>query len=432
MRKRGSTSVSLGGIRLGGNSVAFSPDGHTLASGSGDGIVLLWELTPFGTVSVDPASVQSPAIGEQLTLSLKITDGGNVAGYQGTVAFDSTALRYVESANGDYLPAGAFFVPPVVDGNRVTLASSAINAVSNGDGTLAVITFEVGRSQGIGGDLIRGRPGGSGWGDFLHPQIENGEITEPPQLVGDVNADGVVNIQDLVIVGANFGKTGENHRRCQRRRRSQYRRLGVGCQRVWSTTAARTLLTISQVLGSYGDGFPVLYCCGCRGVAHASAGVGSHGCNLATGDYRPRAPLGSVDTERDNVLLPNYPNPFNPETWIPYQLATDSDVTLTIYTSKGAVVRRFELGHQPAGFYTAAHRRRIGTAATPAANPSPAVSISTNSVPAIIPHCGGWLSSNKNRVRKEGGKIRKEGWKIGRLEGGKMAESWILFCLNRA
>ena len=41
------------------------------------------------------------------------------------------------------------------------------------------------------------------------PQIENGEITEPSQLVGDVNEDGVVNIQDLVIVGSNFGKTGD-------------------------------------------------------------------------------------------------------------------------------------------------------------------------------------------------------------------------------
>ena len=52
-------------------------------------------------------------------------------------------------------------------------------------------------------------------------------------------------------------------------------------------------------------------------------------------------------------LLLNYPNPFNPETWIPYRLASDSDVTLTIYNTKGAVVRRFDLGHQPAGFYTA-------------------------------------------------------------------------------
>ena len=52
------------------------------------------------------------------------------------------------------------------------------------------------------------------------------------------------------------------------------------------------------------------------------------------------------------ALLTNYPNPFNPETWIPYHLANDADVTLTIYNIKGVVVRRLELGHQRAGYYT--------------------------------------------------------------------------------
>jgi flagellar hook assembly protein FlgD len=52
------------------------------------------------------------------------------------------------------------------------------------------------------------------------------------------------------------------------------------------------------------------------------------------------------------VLLPNYPNPFNPETWIPYQLANDADVTLTVYDTNGTPVRQFDLGHQPVGFYT--------------------------------------------------------------------------------
>ena len=93
-------------------------------------------------MNVAPSPVPSPAIGEQLTLSLKIADGENVAGYQATVEFDTSELCYVGSANGGFLPAGAFFVPPVVEGNRVTLASSAIAAVANGDGTLATITFE--------------------------------------------------------------------------------------------------------------------------------------------------------------------------------------------------------------------------------------------------------------------------------------------------
>ena len=51
-------------------------------------------------------------------------------------------------------------------------------------------------------------------------------------------------------------------------------------------------------------------------------------------------------------LLPNYPNPFNPETWIPYHLAHSADVTLTIYDTTGVMVRQLDLGHQPAGYYT--------------------------------------------------------------------------------
>ena len=53
----------------------------------------------------------------------------------------------------------------------------------------------------------------------------------------------------------------------------------------------------------------------------------------------------------ETSLLPNYPNPFNPETWIPYQLAQSADVSLTIYDIQGRVVRDLDLGHQRAGMY---------------------------------------------------------------------------------
>ena len=61
----------------------------------------------------------------------------------------------------------------------------------------------------------------------------------------------------------------------------------------------------------------------------------------------PSAPVLPAET----ALLLNYPNPFNPETWIPYQLADAADVTLTIYNLQGVVVRQLVVGHQPAGFY---------------------------------------------------------------------------------
>ncbi len=63
---------------------------------------------------------------------------------------------------------------------------------------------------------------------------------------------------------------------------------------------------------------------------------------------RPNSPL-----LLKNALLPNYPNPFNPETWIPFDLAQESAVTIAIYDSAGQMVRRMELGQLPAGSYRA-------------------------------------------------------------------------------
>ena len=56
-------------------------------------------------------------------------------------------------------------------------------------------------------------------------------------------------------------------------------------------------------------------------------------------------------TPKETALLPNYPNPFNPETWIPYQLSEDAFVTLTIYDGRGRAVRTLEIGHRISGFY---------------------------------------------------------------------------------
>ena len=53
----------------------------------------------------------------------------------------------------------------------------------------------------------------------------------------------------------------------------------------------------------------------------------------------------------NTALLPNYPNPFNPETWIPYQLSAPADVTLRIYAANGELVRTLALGHKPTGIY---------------------------------------------------------------------------------
>ncbi len=147
-------------------------------------------------VSISPASVASPAVGQQLTLSLNIAEGENVAGYQATVQFDTTALRYVSGANGDFLPAGAFFVQPVVEGNLVKLNAASLAGESNGDGTLATLTFEViavkASTLTLSDVLLTNSAG-----EAFVPTIENAQITETAQqLKGDINGDGIVNIQD--------------------------------------------------------------------------------------------------------------------------------------------------------------------------------------------------------------------------------------------
>ena len=51
-------------------------------------------------------------------------------------------------------------------------------------------------------------------------------------------------------------------------------------------------------------------------------------------------------------LLANYPNPFNPETWIPFELSDAADVSVTIYDLAGGVVRQLDVGHRDAGYHT--------------------------------------------------------------------------------
>ena len=61
--------------------------------------------------------------------------------------------------------------------------------------------------------------------------------------------------------------------------------------------------------------------------------------------------LIAYEIPAETKLLRNYPNPFNPETWIPYRLAKDAFVTLTIYDNGGRVVRTLEVGHRTAAVY---------------------------------------------------------------------------------
>ena len=70
----------------------------------------------------------------------------------------------------------------------------------------------------------------------------------------------------------------------------------------------------------------------------------------------PAAPALVEHPPEATVILANYPNPFNPETWIPYQLSENADVEISIHATGGQLVRTLNLGHQAAGIYESRSR----------------------------------------------------------------------------
>ena len=83
--------------------------------------------------------------------------------------------------------------------------------------------------------------------------------------------------------------------------------------------------------------------------------------DLVVGNFDTRRAAAPTNTSQSltpdtTSLLANYPNPFNPETWIPYQLSEPAEVTLHIYAVDGRLIRALALGHQLAGMYQSKNR----------------------------------------------------------------------------
>ena len=116
----------------------------------------------------------------------------------------------------------------------------------------------------------------------------------------------------------------------------------------------------------------------------ASTATRAHGSHLAAEHRTSGAAPRAFTSERDDAVLTNYPNPFNPETWIPYQLANAAEVHIAIYDVRGRLVRPVRPRTSGRGIL---HREitggRIGTAEMPSVNPSQVVSISIPSPQAI-------------------------------------------------
>ena len=188
------------------------------------------------------------------------------------------------------------------------------------------------------------------------------EVTDPGVPIDtplDVNGDGVVDVADLVIVATAYGTRVP---------------AGTDLPADVNSDGVVNLLDLTLVanaIDAAGGGANAPSLVNIEMVVEASNAISGGNFayrNVAAALADAKLEIGIPETvlkvlqhlliememaeiPESTALLPNYPNPFNPETWIPYHLATDADVTLTIYNLRGGVVQQLILGHQAAGVY---------------------------------------------------------------------------------
>ena len=167
-------------------------------------------------------------------------------------------------------------------------------------------------------------------------------------LTVDVTGNGKVNVNDLVEVARNYGKTvggGAN-------RRADVNNDGkvdvddiLAVIEAVDAAGAPALAQANIKTGSLQASDVQRWIRDAKAANADPAGIAALE-RLLTSLNRRDLPV-----PKKTVLLANYPNPFNPETWIPYQLSEAAEVTVTIHASDGKLVRTLELGQVPAGIY---------------------------------------------------------------------------------
>ena len=219
-------------------------------------------------------------------------------------------------------------------------------SVSSGGGTLSATITTTDNNGRVKSTLTLGPNPGTNTVEVaatgIHRTQSVNAIAEVPPIPQDVNGDDVVNILDLVLVASVLGDEGGD--------------LAADVNR----DGVVNILDLVLVAGAFGNAAAApsanpraLAMLTAADVGHWLAQAGE----LELTDATSREgvlfleQLFAALTPKETALLPNYPNPFNPETWIPYQLAEDAFVTLTIYDGRGRAVRTLEIGHRIAAFY---------------------------------------------------------------------------------
>ena len=182
----------------------------------------------------------------------------------------------------------------------------------------------------------------------LVPDLD-GEIYLKAKHPADVNGDWVVNILDLVQVANSFGKSAPD---LNGDGVVNILDLTLVAKHLSQNAAAPSQLALIESIPSTAKEVIAVQ----RALTELEAIPNkSHGVQIAIELLRHYLSIADPNVQ-ETKLLSNYPNPCNPDTWIPYQLSEGSTVTVKIYDVTGSIVRTIQVGHKPAGYYLTRER----------------------------------------------------------------------------
>ena len=303
----GNNTAILRGHKDNVKSVAWSPDGTLLASGSRGGAIHIW----------NPADTDSP---------LYVLKGHT--GSVNTLAFHPTEPLLASGSSDNTIRLWN----PTTEGHQAILTghSSNVNTIAwNSDGSLLV--------SGSSDNTIR--------------------LWEPLAVV-DITGDGRVTYLDIIVVAENYGKAvvdGANARAdINKDGIVDIKDLIFVAEAVDSQAAMDS--QAAPVLAQRAHDFSFTAKEGLQWIRDARD-LGADAQTIAVLEqFLTALTQRTQPTPEKTALLVNYPNPFNPETWIPYQLAQPAEVTISIHAINGILVRTLPLGEMPAGVYQSKSR----------------------------------------------------------------------------